>query len=128
MIDAINAILISTRDVRHLAEFYRDKVGIPLVINDHGGGLHAEAEVGHTHFAIFPGGSDPSPKGPVAFSLHVDDIDMEYAALKARGVVFDAPPSPAPFGGVVASFRDPDGNGVCLMVWQSERKAKGASG
>ena len=127
MIDAINAVLISTKDVRCLAEFYRDKVGIPLKINDHGGGLHAEAEIGHTHFAIFPGGPSSSPKGPITFSLHVDDIDAEYAAMKARGVVFAAPPGPAPFGGVVASFRDPDGNGVCLMVWQSEWKGKEAS-
>ena len=124
MIDAVNAVLISTRDVGRLADFYRNKVGIPLKINDHGGGLHAEAEIGHTHFALFPGGPGPQPKGPVTFSLHVDDIDAEYEAMKARGVVFDAPPGPAPFGGVVAMFRDPDGNGVCLMVWQSERKAK----
>ena len=27
------------------------------------------------------------------------------------------------FGGIVAKFRDPDGNGVCLMMWQSEHDA-----
>ncbi len=124
MIDGINAVLIATRDVPRLAAFYRDKVGIPLVINDHGSGTHAETHVGKTHFAIFSGSPTPQPEGPVMVSLHVDDIDAEYARLSARGIVFDGPPRAMPFGGIVTSFRDPDGNGVCLMVWENERKAK----
>ena len=124
MIKGINAVLIHSRDVRRLAEFYRDKVGIPFQMDDHGGGLHAEAEVGSVHVAIFPGGGEPRDKGPVTLSLNVDDIDAEYEAMKKRGVSFEGPPAPAPFGGVLASFRDPDGNGVLLMVWQSERKAE----
>ncbi|MCK6441040.1 MAG: VOC family protein [Planctomycetes bacterium] len=122
MIKSINAVLISSRDVKRLVEFYRDKVGIPLKVADHGGGMHAEAELGETHFAIFPGGGAPLERGPIMFSLHVDNIDAEYQAMSKRGVKFDGPPADRGFGGVIASFRDPDGNGVCLMCWQSERK------
>ncbi len=122
MIEGVNAILISSPDVERLAAFYRDQVGIPLKVNDHGSGLHAEAEVGDTHFAIFPGEPAKGPH-PIAFSLHVDDIDAEYLTLSKRGVRFAGPPEPMEFGGVVARFRDPDGNGVCLMMWQSEYDA-----
>ncbi len=122
MIRGVNAILISSPDVKRLAAFYRDQVGIPLEVHDHGGGLHAEAEIGDTHFAIFPGGPAEGSH-PVSFSLHVDDIDAEYAKLSKQDIRFAGPPEPMGFGGVVARFRDPDGNGVCLMVWQSERDA-----
>jgi predicted enzyme related to lactoylglutathione lyase len=124
MIKSLNAVLISSQDVPRLVAFYRDVVGLPLKVADHGGGMHAEAELGDVHFAIFPGGPAPQPRGPIAFSLHVDDIDAEYARLKAKGVRFRNPPEPVGFGGIVAPFQDPDGNGVCLMVWEDERKAQ----
>ena len=125
MIKGINAILIISPDVKRLATFYRDQVGIPLQVNDHGGGLHAEAEVGDTHFAILPaaGGGPAEGARPISFSFHVDDIDAEHATLSKRGVRFAGPPEPMGFGGVIARFRDPDGNGVCLMMWQSEYDA-----
>lgn len=119
-IKTVNAILIHTQDVEGLAAFYRDKVGLPLTVSNHGGGLHAEADLGSFHFAIFPGGGEAVAKGPVTFSLHSDDVDADYEALKLRGVEFESPPSKKPFGGVTAPFRDPDGNGVVLMCWQSE--------
>ena len=118
MIKSVNAILISTQNVERLAAFYRDAVGLPLKVNNHGGGMHAEGEIGDCHFAIFPGGPAPAAKGPITFSLHVDDIQAEYERMKSRGVPFAGPPAARPFGGITADFRDPDGNGVCLMCWQ----------
>lgn len=125
MIKGINAVLISSRDVKRLADFYGDKVGLGLTVNDHGGGMHAEGEVGDTHFAIFPGGPAPQAKGPVTFSLHVDDVQKEYEKLMKRGVAFEGPPHDPGFGGMVANFRDPDGNGVCLMAWKAAQPARG---
>ena len=121
MIRAINAVLIHTQDIDRLISFYRDSVGIPLEVSDHGGRRHAEAEIGGTHFAIFGGGPPPMERGSITFSLEVEDIDRAHADLALRGVEFEHPPREMPFGGVLAPFRDPDGNGVCLMVWQSDR-------
>ena len=118
MIKGINAVLIQTRDVRKLAEFYRDKLGLQMNISDHGGGTHAEMDFGAFHFAIQPGGGAPVERGPVVISFQVDDVNEEYEALKSRGVVFDMAPREMPFGGILAEFRDPDGNRFYLMQWQ----------
>jgi predicted enzyme related to lactoylglutathione lyase len=48
-------------------------------------------------------------------SLAVADIQATYEQLFARGVDFLAPPEPMPWGGVLAHFRDPDGNVLSLV-------------
>ena len=117
MIRSINAVLLHSADPARLVRFYRDVVGLPLRTDDHGDGVHAECDLGGLHFAIFPGGGAPPGPGPVTLSLHVDDVQAEYDRLRARGVEFTSAPSLRPFGGVLAEFRDPDGNGLCLMAW-----------
>lgn len=43
--------------------------------------------------------------------LEVDDCQATYDELSARGVVFNDPPTPQPYG-IDTSFRDPSGNNV----------------
>jgi predicted enzyme related to lactoylglutathione lyase len=101
--------------------FYQ-ALGVPLEVNDHGGGKHAEAEFGDVHFAIWP------PRGPVgagegssiSFCFHVPNLEAYCRELEAKGLPFLHGPMELPFGGVIASLRDPDGNKVTLMRWQSE--------
>jgi catechol 2,3-dioxygenase-like lactoylglutathione lyase family enzyme len=45
--------------------------------------------------------------------LETDDCQAAYDELSARGVVFNDPPTPQPYG-VDTSFRDPSGNNVRL--------------
>ena len=45
--------------------------------------------------------------------VSTNDIRATYEELLARGVPFDEPPRAQP-GGVLAVFRDPDGNGLVL--------------
>jgi predicted enzyme related to lactoylglutathione lyase len=123
-IKTINAVLLHTQDVPRLVSFYRDVVGIDMAENDHGGGLHAEAHVGGVHFAIFPGGPAPQAKGPITFAFHVDDVHGEYDRIRTLGVEFEMAPRKMSFGGILARFRDPDGNGIDLMKWQSEENAE----
>ncbi len=54
-------------------------------------------------------------------SLEVADIEAAYAALSARGVVFEAPPVRQYWGGVMAFFSDPGGNNHTLL----QRPGKG---
>jgi predicted enzyme related to lactoylglutathione lyase len=51
----------------------------------------------------------------VGVSLQVPDIFATHKALTERGVVFVAPPEKQPWGGVLAHFRDPDGNVLTLL-------------
>lgn len=45
--------------------------------------------------------------------LETDDCQASYDELKARGVQFNDPPTPQPYG-IDTSFRDPSGNNVRL--------------
>lgn len=45
--------------------------------------------------------------------LETDDCQASYDELSARGVVFNDPPTPQPYG-IDTSFRDPAGNNIRL--------------
>ena len=45
--------------------------------------------------------------------LETDDCQASYDELSARGIVFNDPPTPQPYG-IDTSFRDPSGNNVRL--------------
>ena len=51
----------------------------------------------------------------VGASLQVDDIELLYRDLQSRGVEFIAPPETQAWGGVLAFFKDPDGNVLTLL-------------
>jgi catechol 2,3-dioxygenase-like lactoylglutathione lyase family enzyme len=51
----------------------------------------------------------------VGASLRVIDIDATYRDLLAKGVEFVEPPERMPWGGVLAHFKDPDGNILTLL-------------
>ena len=61
-----------------------------------------------TWFPAMPAGS---AQGMV---LNTDDIDADYQALQAKGVVFESALQTAPWG-TFATFSDPDGNGWVLQ-------------
>jgi len=45
--------------------------------------------------------------------LETDDCKASYEELSARGVIFNDPPTPQPYG-IDTSFRDPSGNNIRL--------------
>jgi predicted enzyme related to lactoylglutathione lyase len=51
----------------------------------------------------------------VGVSLAVADVDAAHTRLRRRGVDFVAPPERMPWGGVLAHFRDPEGNVLTLL-------------
>ncbi len=55
--------------------------------------------------------------------LETDDLQASYDDLSARGVTFNDPPTPQPYG-IDTSFRDPSGNNVRLtqlLDWDPNR-------
>ena len=51
----------------------------------------------------------------VGISIQVDDIDAVYSDLSKKGVEFTTPPERQPWGGVLAHFKDPDGNVLTFL-------------
>jgi predicted enzyme related to lactoylglutathione lyase len=51
----------------------------------------------------------------IMVNLAVADIDATHARLSAAGVAFIRPPEPESWGGMVATFADPDGNTLQLL-------------
>jgi uncharacterized glyoxalase superfamily protein PhnB len=131
VIKGINAILISSDNPKRLIDFY-NSIGFNLKSGDHGDGLHAECDFGDIHFAIWSKGTrvrsliwqgdQQAQQGNVCFSLHVPDLEKTYQELSSKGIQFEHPPQALPFGGVLTSLKDPDGNRIVMMRWQNSPK------
>lgn len=121
MLESINAVFVLTKNMEPMIEFYRT-LGVPLKVSDHGGGKHAEAEFGPVHFAIQPWKTGESSVSNMSFSFKVPNLEEYHAQLVAKGVKFKSPPTPQPFGGVMAEVIDPDGNLIFLTRWQTDEE------
>jgi predicted enzyme related to lactoylglutathione lyase len=121
MLKSVNALFISTANMSNLIEFYKT-LGVPLEVNEHGGGLHAEADFGSLHFALQPWKTQEIPKSNISFSFDVPNLEEYCQTLEAKGLKFKTPPTPQPFGGVTAEINDPDGNHIFLTRWQSDEE------
>lgn len=118
MLKSVNALFVSAANMEASIQFYRT-LGVPLKVNDHGGGMHAEADFGEVHFALQPWKAPATPTSNVSFSFQVDDLEEYCETLVAKGLKFKSMPQPQPFGGVTAEIYDPDGNHIFLTRWQS---------
>lgn len=121
MLKSIDAIFISTQNMQKLIDFYQT-LGVPLKVNDHGSGLHAEADIGDIHFALQPWKAHEGSKGNVSFSFHVPNLEEYCRELESKGLKFTRPATPMSFGGVIAVIHDPDGNQIFLNRWQSDEE------
>ena len=108
-------MIIWTQDLDTLLPFYRDTLGLkPYSVRPDfvsfkwgdvrlGIGRHSEVS-----------GKTTEPYR-VMVNLGVDDIQVEYEALRTRGVKFTRPPELEHWGGWVCTFTDPDGNTIQLL-------------
>lgn len=119
MIKGVNSVIIWTEDVKKLANFYRDTLGLKTADM---GDEFALFEMGGAQLAL---GAHSEVKGKskepnrVMVNLDVDDAQAEFQRLKAKGVQFVREPSPEPAadGTIIATLQDPDGN--TLQLFQS---------
>ncbi|HXJ81382.1 MAG TPA: VOC family protein [Candidatus Methylomirabilis sp.] len=116
-IEGLAGVLIWTEQERFdtMAQFYRDRLGLtprtskPDFINFDWGGVRLSVSV---HDRVSGHSRDPFR---IMVNLAVDDIRAAHARLREAGVVFTRPPEVEEWGGMVASFLDPDGNLLQLM-------------
>jgi predicted enzyme related to lactoylglutathione lyase len=112
-VNSFNVNVCSAQPERLIA-FYSDVVGLPRLAQVGLGAFMA----GTTGFLV-DGHSEVSEKARepqrVLLTFTVDDAKGEQARLEGAGVTFVRPATKEPWGGLVATFEDPDGN-YCQLV------------
>ena len=115
----LSLVRVFVTDWDRALRFYTETLGIPASFRSDEAGwaqlATGEAELAHER-------TDPDDEEArdlvgrfVGVSLQVPDIEATHKTLVERGVEFLAPPAKQPWGGVLAHFRDPDGNVITLL-------------
>lgn len=123
MIDDVTAILLVSRNVKRLCEFYRATLGMPLEEEVHDGmPLHYGCDLGDVHFAIhpakgWPGVPTQNAQSPVVY-FSTSNLKAAAERLTANGVKVAGPTDHGFAQGI--SFRDPDGNFVAILEYGPE--------
>ena len=113
------AVRVFVTDWERAIRFYTETLGIPASYRSDELGW-AQLATGEGQLALeraAPGDSEALDLVGrfVGVSLQVPDIEATHKTLSERGVEFLAPPEAQPWGGVLAHFRDPDGNVITLL-------------
>lgn len=115
MIEGVAGVIIWTDNLAAMTAFYRDTLGLPL----HSERPHFVAfEWGDMRFSI---GAHDAVSGRtrephrIMVNFATSDIRALHARLSAAGVRFIRPPEREHWGGMVATFADPDGNLLQLL-------------
>jgi predicted enzyme related to lactoylglutathione lyase len=112
----IASLVLYAAEPERTATFYR-AAGIALVDEDHGGGpVHAAAELGGVHVAVYPAESpDRAPaqrRGGSSFhGFYVDSLDVTGAELGRLGAPVLSGHEEMPWGCRIV-VEDPDGRAV----------------
>ena len=117
MIDRVQIVSVPVSDQERAKDFYVDTLGFELRADNRWGEGMRWVEVAPAGSAAslslvtwFPSMPPGSLQGVV---VSTRDVHATYEQLVARGVHFDSPPEEQP-GGILAVFRDLDGNGFVL--------------
>jgi predicted enzyme related to lactoylglutathione lyase len=113
------AVRVFVGDWDRAVRFCTETLGIPAAYRSDEMGW-AQLATGESQLAlerVAPGGAEVGDLVGrfVGVSLQVEDIEASDKVLVERGVEFVAPPEKQPWGGVLAHFRDPDGNVITLL-------------
>lgn len=105
----IGYVNVFARDFAAVTSFFTDIVGLECRMTDGDFG-YASFDAGPVSFAIAQTDDAALVGRHTGVGFITDDIDAEYQRLSAAGVEFEMPPTKQPWGGVLALFKDPDGN------------------
>ena len=118
MLHSLNAVRIFVTDLDRARGFYADVLELAETAADSNYAVFALDNVSLIVETIPP--DEPEHLGLIGRFLAVSfnvagDIDSAYLKLSERGVEFLQPPEWQSWGGVLAFFRDPDGNVFTLV-------------
>lgn len=112
----IGEVCLLTNDVRKLADFYKQLLGIDNNSNDD---THQFIITEGTTLTVYNDGSDKNNQNQnICLAFTVDDIEKAYAKVQALGAKIIEPPAKRPWGAVNMSFYDPDNNVIYFRQLQ----------
>jgi predicted enzyme related to lactoylglutathione lyase len=119
MIKGLSAVSVWSADLKNLLPFYRDVLGLKVVIESPGFVVLGEAggpSVGlGTHSDVRGRNADPARH---MIGLATDDLAADWKRLKAAGVEFVE--APTDYDTVsIATLKDPEGNLIQLIQRRS---------
>jgi predicted enzyme related to lactoylglutathione lyase len=113
----LNSVMIGTKQVRALTDFYAKMIGRPADMVDDRNGF-AGWQVGSANFSVLDhsemGGAAKDP-GRVMFNFETAQVKEEFERMKAAGAAVIREPYEIG-GGWVATLADPDGNYFQLVT------------
>jgi catechol 2,3-dioxygenase-like lactoylglutathione lyase family enzyme len=123
VIKGIEHVALVTTDVERAAKFYTEALGFREVgrLETSHSGTIVFVSLNGTQVELFGGGRPKESEeaqqsvGYTHIALRVDDVDAEYARLKALGTDFYMEPTTVDAGLRIAFFRDPDGSPIELF-------------
>lgn len=111
----ITGLVFTSTDPERLATFYREVLGIPFAVAQHGSlPAHIECEVDNFHFAILHKGV-VNASGNITPSFFVPDLAGFLTQLSERGIKPLHPVINLGEGKSISTITDPDGNTIRLL-------------
>jgi predicted enzyme related to lactoylglutathione lyase len=113
------AVSRSTADPERMRSFYRDVVGLSDNFPDFGNPFMAGETLVYVspHSEVHGQAMEP-PR--VLLNLPVADLAAEQNRLEGLGVTFSRTAGREPWGGIISTFQDPDGNFLQLMEYRPQ--------
>jgi predicted enzyme related to lactoylglutathione lyase len=108
LIKRVNWLEVKVTDMKRAIGFYRDVLG--LKIKNEWSNYVVFDLAGTTTLAVMLGGKKGRKEGAPNIYLAVENVDVEYEKLKAKGVDFLESPKKQYWGGYAALFADLDEN------------------
>jgi predicted enzyme related to lactoylglutathione lyase len=120
MLSKVGWVRVFVSDMDRAVEFYENTLGMGVRNRSPEFPEFVELDTEGTILALNSVG-DEWPEGKkmigrfTAITLTVRDVEGAYRSLSSKGVRFSQPPTREPWGGVLTSFFDPDGNEISLL-------------
>lgn len=114
MVKKMTGLIMSSPNPQKLALFYRDIMGIPLVLNKHGTfPEHWECDYEGMHYAVLKGRKNECSTQPYVPSFELEDIGM---FVSQNNLTMLHPLMDLGCGDFVGSINDVDGNMIRLWM------------
>lgn len=114
----LNQVTVGCLDYDSSVRFYQT-LGLVQIVDAPPRYARFETPTGET-FSIHTVDQVPEPSGMIYFET--DTLDMDVAALEAKGIVFDTQPTDQSWGWREARLHDPAGNALCLYYGGDNRR------
>lgn len=122
MFGKLGLIMIVVRDMERSVAFYRDVLGLKLLINQSN---WTQFDAGNIIIGLHPDGDEVkvSPTTGMSIGIYVDDMDSAIAEIRRRFGKIAIGPRPEPFGRWALIF-DPDGYSIQIIEMARSLRAQ----